>query len=146
MHSLAVLLAVAATGALLGSPLAVWRPARIGVTRGRPQMALRMLEPRQLTTELTQANSSAMLIVLWDSYRTEFNTLHISAFWNRLGKLIRFSRTEQNWLRANGPSLAPVRAQTLVMLPQLEARSLCNTAHGLASARLSNRPPWTEVF
>lgn len=133
-----LLLELLSVGALLGARIA---------TRGQlPIIRMVTLEPRQLTGEITKANSSAALLALWSEHRADFNTLHISAFWNRLGKLVRFSRAEQGWLRSNAEAMVPVREQTLVMLPQLGARSLCNTAHGLASARIHGRPPWSDVW
>jgi len=104
------------------------------------------LEPRQLTHEITRTNTSEQLLELWVQYQHAFNTLHISAFWNRLGKLVRSSRAEQTWVRSNGALMTPVREQTLQMLPELGTRSLSNTAHGLASARIWSRPPWSTVW
>jgi hypothetical protein len=104
------------------------------------------LQPRQLTYEITRSNSSEQLLILWAEHQGDFNTLHISAFWNRLGKLVRYSRAEQTWVRSNGKAMAPVREHTLRMLPELGPRSLSNTAHGLASARMWSRPPWSAVW
>ena len=110
-------------------------------------VAVAALEPKQLTMELVRSNRTVQLMRLWEEHGDDFNAMHISAFWNRLGKLVRSSRAEQSWLRARGAALSPVRERTLAMLPDLEARSLVNTAHGLASARLlASSPAWLQLW
>lgn len=152
-----VLLGLFVAGSLVG-PRAGWvgpatrpvlAPSRARVAACTTPLEPRQLpplEPRQLTHEITRTNTSEQLLELWVQYQHAFNTLHISAFWNRLGKLVRSSRAEQTWVRSNGALMTPVREQTLQMLPELGTRSLSNTAHGLASARIWSRPPWSTVW
>ena len=121
----------------------VWSGGAVRATA----VAVAALEPKQLTMELVRSNRTVQLVRLWEEHGDDFNAMHISAFWNRLGKLVRSSRAEQSWLRARGAALSPVRERTLAMLPDLEARSLVNTAHGLASARLlASSPAWLQLW
>ena len=70
----------------------------------------------------------------------DFNGVHIGAFWSRFKALAHGERGKQ----CDG--LAPVCAQTVRMLPELDSRGMATIAHAFAKARLVGTGPWESVW
>ena len=99
------------------------------------------LHPKLLTAKLSKASTLPELLSLHETYGDHFNGLHISAFWSKFKKLPRGT------LDGLHDRLKPVCAQTLRMLPALEARAVANVAHAFAKARLTvGTGPWHDVW
>ena len=104
----------------------------------RPKAA--PLHPRQLTGYLSHARDLPELLALHRDHGDQFNYFQISAFWSNFKKLPR------GQLRGLSDRLAPVCEQTVLMLPELNARALANLAHAFAKAGLVGTGPWESVW
>ena len=99
-----------------------------------------VLTPRQLTSYLGKARDLSELLSLQQRHGDRFDGFHLGAFWSRFKNL---PRSELGWLRDR---LAPVCEQTVVMLPELNARAVANVAHAFAKAGLVGTGPWHNVW
>ena len=104
----------------------------------RPNAA--QLNPRQLTGHLSHARDLLELLALHREHRDQFNCFHVGAFWSKFKKLAR------GQLDGLSDRLAPVCEQTVLMLPELNARALANLAHAFAQTGLVGTGPWQNVW
>ena len=98
------------------------------------------LNPRQLTSCLSNARDLPELLTLHMEHRDQFNYIHVGAFWSKFKEL---ARGELGGLRDR---LAPMCEQTVLMLPELDARGLANLAHAFAKTGLVGTGPWQNVW
>ena len=98
------------------------------------------LNPRQLTSRLSHARDLPELLTLHREHRDQFNYIHVGAFWSKFKELPRGQLGELS------DRLAPVCEQTVLMLPELNARALANLAHAFAKAGLVGTGPWQNVW
>lgn len=97
--------------------------------------------PAAITAMLVRASTVQELLRLQQRHSAGCNAINISRFWQTLGKLTR-QEEEMRWLEANQAALEPARMQTLGSLSMLSPIDLAHTAHGAASARVGQHPPW----
>ena len=100
----------------------------------------RRLDPRQLTSDLSQARGLPELLALQQRHGDDFNGFHVGAFWSRFKTLARGE------LVGLSERLAPVCEQTVRMLPELNARAGANVAHAFTKAGLVGSGPWQGVW
>ena len=98
------------------------------------------LNPRQLTSYLSKARDLPELLALHREHREQFNYFHVGAFWSKFKILAR------GHLGGLSDRLAPVCEQTVLMLPELDARNLATLAHAFAQAGLVGTGPWQNVW
>lgn len=118
--------------------------------RGRSGANLDLSQPvpdRVLTSLLTKSNSPEDLIKLFEFHGAVFNQVHISAFWNTMGKHVKRHPRNMRYLKArlrDSPEIfESARMQTIRMLPSIGARELSNVAHG-KSQEDARRRLWPE--
>lgn len=105
------------------------------------------LSPPELTRVIRQAPTPRDLLGAHAKHGDRFNHIHLSAFWNTLGKL-----THRQQQRAGGQAfkqphvLDAARASTLRLLPSLGARELANVAHGMAKSGVAYTGEWRTVW
>ena len=105
---------------------------------------------RVLTSMLTKSENAAELIRLFQCHGDSFNHVHMSAFWNTMGKHVKRHPQNMRLLQArvrDSPEIFDrARRRTTQLLPSIGARELSNVAHGLASCGLASAGPWVELW
>ena len=99
-----------------------------------------------LQRRITRSKFAADLVRLEASHGEQFDAVHMSTFWQRMGRIARTHPPTGTWACANAEALAPSRARTLQMLPAMEPRAVVGTAYGIASLRVESATPWDEVW
>ena len=140
------------------------RPGGCGMPRtsasyGRPSSAggLRpnaaALDSRALARELGHARDLPELLRLHQRHGDRFDLSNLSVFWSSFKKLsLGFKKrslgklSNLGGLGGHSDRLAPVCAQTVRMLPSLNARAVATVAHTLANAGLVGVGPWQRLW
>ena len=112
-----------------------------GASRGAMRSAVYGLQRR-----ITRSKFAADLVRLEASHGAHFDAVHMSTFWQRMGRIARTHPQTGEWASANAELLATSRARTLQMLPAMEPRAVVGIAHGIASLSVESGPPWDEVW
>jgi hypothetical protein len=89
---------------------------------------------------LSNAQDLPELLALHREHRDQFDYFHVGTFWSNFKKLPR------GQLGGLSDRLAPVCEQTVLMLPELNARALANLAHAFAKTGLVGTGPWQNVW
>ena len=89
---------------------------------------------------MSNAQDLPELLALHREHRDQFDYFHVGTFWSNFKKLPR------GQLGGLSDRLAPVCEQTVLMLPELNARALANLAHAFAKTGLVGTGPWQNVW
>ena len=105
---------------------------------------------RVLTSLLTKSGGAEELIELYANHGETFNHVHISAFWNTMGKHVKRNYRHRRYLdqtmQRDPATFESARCATIRLLPSVGARELSNVAHGLASVGLSSSGKWEPLW
>lgn len=103
--------------------------------------------PRMLNRRIASAPSVGEVLRLHQAHGTEFNEVHLSTCWSRLGRVA--SPPERRRMQRDASFLGPLRQQTarslLLLQPQWGARAVANTAHSAAKLGLHSAP-WAQLW
>ena len=99
--------------------------------------------PKIITSLLTSSRSTVELLLLYDEHGAAFNRVHLSAFWNMMGKHARREAAGGNLNRL--PSRHPARAHTLGVIRDTSERELSAIAWGAAAAGLDTHK-WPNLW
>ena len=77
------------------------------------------------------------LVEVHAKHGAAFNCIHLSAFWNALGRL---SYTEGGWQRRHAALLAALRQDMHRLVPDCGARELSSVSYGMAKAAPARGP------
>ena len=70
-------------------------------------------------------------------FRGRLKPRDLGACWNTLGKLLRRSRDERQWLKDHPGAMDVLLEQTRETLPQFDAQAVANTVHGLSAINVA---------
>jgi len=102
--------------------------------------------PKQINSLVSKSTSARELLGLHEKYGELFDSIHMSTFWSRLGKVRASDRT---WLLGdNGARLIALREQTTDRVQKFDAQGVSNTAHAMAKLDLQGAAwgsLWKEV-
>ena len=106
----------------------------------------RRLEPRQLTNALSKARCGEDLLDLYAHHADDFNHVHVSAFWSRLGKLVRSNASERLWIGSSHGAFDQIRNHTEHTVALQPPRTLSNTAWGIAVSGFRQSRAWDSTW
>ena len=102
--------------------------------------------PRQLTSMISKSNGLDRLIDIQARHGEAFDGWHTGCFWHTLGKHAKREKLSEPAALA----LLPAREELHLKLPDLDARTVVNIAHGLANSGLTrsgtHAEEWTATF
>ena len=83
-------------------------------------------------------------------FRARLKPRDLGACWNTLGKLLRRSREERQWLRERPGAMGALLEQTRETLPHFGAQAVANTVHGLSAIKVAcgwtaGEETWAEL-
>ena len=83
-------------------------------------------------------------------FRARLRPRDLGACWNTLGKLLRRSREERQWLRERPGAMEALLEQTRETLPHFGAQPVANTGHGLSAIKVAcgwtaGEAAWAEL-
>ena len=83
-------------------------------------------------------------------FRARLKPQDLGARWNTLGKLLRRSRDERQWLRERPDAMDALLEHTRETLPHFGAQAVANTVHGLSAIKVAcgwtaGEETWAEL-